>query len=280
MRQLTVDLVLAKAKSKAASSIEAVTLASLLLSDIGVLAVFVNLRQVSLVDNCISRLGVFRYLPRLEALYLRKNLVSQLAEVGHLARCPRLTTLSLADNPIWQQGATRLDVLAIVTGLIRLDDTAVSSAEIVAARVRSDNHARQDQALGMLEQRELRPGRLQSGEQMGQPAEEKHLGRKMGWGAKNEHQIRIDDDDYAKDDERPKERIINLAGINVLKDAAIDETRLRTGHNWKPITMKSILQNKIENKWIRRPKPVIPLAAVTASKDALSFQPRQTPIEK
>ena len=261
MRELTVDMVLAKAKSQTASSITAVTLASLALSEVGCLAVFVSLRQVSLVDNCVSRLQVFQYLPRLEALYLRKNQVADLAEVRLLGQCRSLTTLSLCGNPLWQRGATRADVLAAVPGLLTLDGTAVGSAEVMAAQARQ-------QAILMpaelIVANDTTPGDRLSVQEMA-PTD----GRSMIGG-------------------KPQGRVLGLAGINLLQGAAIDESRLLTGHNWKPHGRKYHSYKPDEpkergdtnNKWMVRQRPELPQLRLTAAKKTLPFAPRAAPIEQ
>lgn len=236
MRELTVDIVLQKAKSVSPSQVTTITLASLMLADISCLTVFVNLKQISLVDNFISRLKVFQFLPKIETLYLRKNMVSELAEISYLKHCKFLTVLSLVDNPIWQTGVTRADILVFVPFLTSLDGMHINTAEIIAAQhkfqVQSSNDLRMDGNKPM-------PARQQSSYNV----------------------ERLPDKD--------KEKVFNLAGINILENVKIDEDKLVTGNEWQ----------LPKNKWKTR-KPEISVKPPTNKQHLDLFPPQERSIEK
>lgn len=60
--------------------------------------------------------------PRLKELYLRKNNLNDLSEIGFLKKLPKLRVLWLSDNPCAESANYRSTVLKNLPKLIRLDN--------------------------------------------------------------------------------------------------------------------------------------------------------------
>ena len=72
--------------------------------------------------NHISTLADFAYCTSLEELYIRKNNISDLAEILHLVNLPNLRVLWLADNPCASHELYRFTVLRHLPCLKKLDN--------------------------------------------------------------------------------------------------------------------------------------------------------------
>lgn len=79
--------------------------------------------------NKIRSLRDFASCKRLTELYLRKNNITELNEIKHLAHCPQLKVLWLWDNPISQHPLYRQFVIKTLPNLVKLDNSAVTSEE-------------------------------------------------------------------------------------------------------------------------------------------------------
>lgn len=60
--------------------------------------------------------------PRLKELYLRKNSINDISEIGFLKKLPKLRVLWLSDNPCADNPNYRNTVLKNLPKLIRLDN--------------------------------------------------------------------------------------------------------------------------------------------------------------
>ncbi|KAI9324054.1 hypothetical protein DFJ73DRAFT_261650 [Zopfochytrium polystomum] len=99
------------------------------ISDVGILRKLPQLQVVSLAVNNIRDLSPFSYLPHLRELYLRKNQISEPAQLLHLASLP-LTHLWIEDNPVCAKIRDyRITVIRLLPNLSRLDDQEVTPRE-------------------------------------------------------------------------------------------------------------------------------------------------------
>eukprot|EP00741_Cyanophora_paradoxa_P005785 tig00000113_g5607.t1 len=130
MTTLTPEVLLVRVKN--ASSLEQVVNANLWgmgLADVGLLAKTKNIEVVTLVDNRVRDLSPFAQCTKLRELFLRKNAVSDLSELRHLAQLPQLTILSLNQNPIEQLPNYRNVCIKALPHLQTLDNSAITDAE-------------------------------------------------------------------------------------------------------------------------------------------------------
>lgn len=131
-KQLTPDIVMMRAKARSPEEVSKATLFSLGIEDITCLAIFKNLRVISLTDNHISSLAPLSALPLLEELYIRKNNVSSIEELSYLTNLPRLHKLWISENPLSRNldsGSFRIHVLTLLPQLSFIDEVAVTESE-------------------------------------------------------------------------------------------------------------------------------------------------------
>ncbi len=88
---------------------------------------------LSLSVNNIRGLADFAFCPSLRELYLRRNSISDPAEVLHLQGLTALRTLWLSDNPVASTPNYRAFVIANLPQLTKLDDKPIEEAERAAA---------------------------------------------------------------------------------------------------------------------------------------------------
>lgn len=96
---LTKEIILEKCKKDTLNDIKNINLWGCELDDISIIKQLPHLEVVSLSVNKISTLVHFGYCPRIQELYLRKNLISDLKEIQHLQNLKNLRVLWLSDNP-------------------------------------------------------------------------------------------------------------------------------------------------------------------------------------
>jgi len=111
----------------------------------------VNLEELSLFKNGITRLDTFPNFPKLRYLSLGKNKVSELGEIQHLYKLKSLRILTLADNPIAGKDICKLTVLAYLPGLRFLDYSRVTKTDITDAKERHSDQLNQLQQTEDLE---------------------------------------------------------------------------------------------------------------------------------
>ncbi len=129
-KKLTTELICMRTKCDRLDSIKNLNLWGNDLGDINVLKDLPYLEVVSLSVNNINTLKPFGYLKNLRELYLRKNMISDIAEVRNLANCPNLKTVWLGENPIVEKTKNyRLCVIKILPQINKLDDTVISGEE-------------------------------------------------------------------------------------------------------------------------------------------------------
>lgn len=100
------------------------------ISDISVLQSLPDLQVVSLAVNNIKDLSPFGSMRNLRELYLRKNLVSDPAQLLHLVNLPLLSHFWLEDNPVCSKiPQYRTTMLRLFPNLVRFDDQDVTPRE-------------------------------------------------------------------------------------------------------------------------------------------------------
>mmetsp|Transcript_24810 Transcript_24810/g.24314 ORF Transcript_24810/g.24314 Transcript_24810/m.24314 type:complete len:107 (-) Transcript_24810:381-701(-) len=92
-----------------------------------------NIEICSLSLNKIISLQDFSSCKKLQELYLRKNLISDLLEIKYLVMCPALKVLWLWDNPISEHPLYRSFIIKMLPNLVKLDNAAVSEEERLEA---------------------------------------------------------------------------------------------------------------------------------------------------
>ncbi|EAY02307.1 Leucine Rich Repeat family protein [Trichomonas vaginalis G3] len=96
----------------------------------------VNLEELSIFKNKITRLDEFPELPKLRFLSLGRNNISELSEVQNLYKIKSLRILTLVGNPIASKDICKLTVLAYLQNLHFLDYVRVTKNDIQDARER------------------------------------------------------------------------------------------------------------------------------------------------
>lgn len=99
------------------------------LCDVSIVKRMPNVTVLSLSVNQLESLRDFAGCPSLEELYLRKNCVEDLAQVGFLQGLPRLRILWLCDNPAAKHPLYREFVIRMLPALVKLDNTDVTPSE-------------------------------------------------------------------------------------------------------------------------------------------------------
>ncbi|RMX54089.1 hypothetical protein pdam_00014826 [Pocillopora damicornis] len=92
-----------------------------------------NVEVLSLSVNNISSLEDFAHCPRLRELYLRKNNIEDISEIGCLKNLPKLRVLWLSDNPCANVEHYRMTVLKNLPKLTKLDTVVVEESEVEEA---------------------------------------------------------------------------------------------------------------------------------------------------
>ncbi|CDW90829.1 leucine rich repeat family protein [Stylonychia lemnae] len=142
-KALTKDMLLQKCKAEKLTQIKNVNLWGNDLDDLSVLQDLPNVEIVSLSLNKISTLRDFQNCSKLQELYLRKNQISDLAEVRYLQHLSNLRVLWLSHNPCQDHPSYRQYIIKILPNLIKLDNTEVTQEERQQAKLMSMDHINQ-----------------------------------------------------------------------------------------------------------------------------------------
>jgi len=93
-----------------------------------------NLVTLHLRDNEIRKLDQLPSLPKLKYLNLRSNLVSRFTQTAHLDKAPNLGALILMENPICGSEVYRVEMIAVLPLLTRIDKLLCPEAELIQGR--------------------------------------------------------------------------------------------------------------------------------------------------
>ena len=131
--KLTEELVLQRTKAKILSEVRSLNMWGQDISDVGLLLRMPNVEVLSLSVNGIGSLSSFRKCHRLRELYLRKNDVTNLADIQYLAGIKCLKILWLSDNPCAEAAEYRATVIQYLPNLEKLDNIDVTDSERLSA---------------------------------------------------------------------------------------------------------------------------------------------------
>lgn len=132
-KPLTQDLVLLRSKADRLENVRNLNLWGNDIDDVSILKDMGNVEVLSLSVNKIATLRDFQFCPRLTELYLRKNLIADLAEVQYLQSLPVLKVLWLWDNPCAEAPNYRSYVIRCLPNLVKLDNQPIAPEERKAA---------------------------------------------------------------------------------------------------------------------------------------------------
>jgi hypothetical protein len=132
---LRTPLVLSKTRLDSLDEVRNLNLWGNELTDVSLLSSMPNLEIISLSINQITSLVSFSHCSKLCELYLRKNRITDVAEIIYLQGLRQLHTLWLSDNPCADDTVTeegpwyRPFVLRMLPQLRKLDNVAITSEE-------------------------------------------------------------------------------------------------------------------------------------------------------
>ena len=132
---LTREMIVSKHKLKSndISHLKNVNLCLFEIDNLTILREMPNLEIVSLSHNKVSTLKDLSYCQKLQEIYIRKNAICDLQEVGHLARLPHLRVLWLSHNPCAEHQYYRPYIVRKLQALVKLDNAEVKKEERQAA---------------------------------------------------------------------------------------------------------------------------------------------------
>lgn len=133
MSRLSEQRILSRSRASSLENVKNLNFWGSDLSDISVLRQMPNVEVLSLSVNNISSLEDFAHCPRLRELYLRKNNIEDISEIGCLKNLPKLRVLWLSDNPCANVEHYRMTVLKNLPKLTKLDTVVVEESEVVEA---------------------------------------------------------------------------------------------------------------------------------------------------
>ena len=132
-KALTPDLILARAKTDNLYTVKKVNLWGNDIEDVKLLRQMPNVEVLSLSVNRIASLKEFSNCSKLQELYLRKNNISDLAEIRYLINLQDLKILWLWDNPCADTPNYREYIIKMLPNLQKLDNETITPEERTAA---------------------------------------------------------------------------------------------------------------------------------------------------
>lgn len=149
LKKLTIDFIATRVKSDRIENIKSINFWGNDLDDVSILKQMPNLEVISLSVNKIRTLSDFGSLKKLRELYLRKNLISDINEIKHLATCPNLLILWINENPIVECKNYRLLIISFLPQLTKLDDNMITPEEKIQAnnlnKIQNNNQEDKDE---------------------------------------------------------------------------------------------------------------------------------------
>ena len=131
--KLTEELVLQRTKAKSLGEVRSLNMWGQDISDVEILLRMPNVEVLSLSVNGIRSLRSFGQCHRLRELYLRKNDVTNLADIQHLSGIKCLKILWLSDNPCAETPDYRATVIQYLPNLEKLDNVDIADSERLSA---------------------------------------------------------------------------------------------------------------------------------------------------
>jgi Leucine-rich repeat (LRR) protein len=129
IQALTKELLMARTKNDNLKVLKNLNLWGVGFEDVSLVQQMTNIEVLSLSLNRISSLKDFQYCSKLKELYVRRNNIRSVNEVRYLQNLPELKVLWLSENPCAEIPNYRLQVIAILPGLQKLDNQEVSESE-------------------------------------------------------------------------------------------------------------------------------------------------------
>eukprot|EP00039_Didymoeca_costata_P001038 m.49169 g.49169 ORF g.49169 m.49169 type:complete len:191 (+) comp10601_c0_seq1:361-933(+) len=134
MVELTEDMVLKAARVSDLTEAINLNFLGMDLEDLSILSRMPAVEVLSLSINKINTLKYFKKTKKIRELYLRRNEISDLSELGFLMGLPDLKVLWLSHNPAAKHEKYRETVLRTLPGLLKLDDKDVTAEELERAK--------------------------------------------------------------------------------------------------------------------------------------------------
>eukprot|EP00056_Hartaetosiga_gracilis_P000567 m.39031 g.39031 ORF g.39031 m.39031 type:complete len:232 (-) comp10258_c0_seq1:202-897(-) len=106
------------------------------LTDASLLKRMPNVEVITLSMNKLTSLSFFCQCQNLRELYLRKNKIEDINEIGYLKELNRLTILWMSDNPVSKTDHYRLTLIRNLPKLEKLDNIDVTEEEREEARTK------------------------------------------------------------------------------------------------------------------------------------------------
>eukprot|EP00758_Cryptobia_borreli_P013508 Tbor_TRINITY_DN5840_c0_g3::TRINITY_DN5840_c0_g3_i1::g.5973::m.5973 len=126
---LTSNLILQKTKLNSLEHVKKLNSCGVQVSNINIIRETYNIEVLSLSVNCIQDLSAISECRNLRELFLRKNHIHDIKQVLHLSQLRYLVNLGLSENPICEDAAYRMFVIAAIPSLQKLDDIDISRNE-------------------------------------------------------------------------------------------------------------------------------------------------------
>ncbi|XP_030571644.1 ras-interacting protein RIP3 isoform X2 [Drosophila novamexicana] len=132
MSRLTEEMVIARAKQSDLGLIKKLNCWGSDLSDVNIIKRMRGVEVLALSVNKISTLAPFEDCTKLQELYLRKNNIQNINEIGYLQNLPALKYLWLEENPCCERAGPnyRAMVLRALPNLKKLDNVEVTQEEL------------------------------------------------------------------------------------------------------------------------------------------------------
>ncbi|XP_032081879.1 cilia- and flagella-associated protein 410 [Thamnophis elegans] len=138
--KLTRKAVLSRAKATSLAGVRKLNCWGTRISDISICHQLPNVEVVTFSANNIYSLEPFNQCEKLTELYLRRNCISNLHELFHLKKLPRLRILWMSENPCCgsDHHRYRMTVLRNLPSLQKLDNKMVTEEELSHALVQGE----------------------------------------------------------------------------------------------------------------------------------------------
>ena len=133
LNPLTREMIAQKCKTDKLNLIKNINLWGNEIDNLSLLREMPNLEIVSLSHNRVTTMRDLSYCSKIQEIFLRKNLISDLQEVAHLSRLPNLRVLWLSHNPCADHPYYRPYIVRKLPSLVKLDNAEVKKEERIAA---------------------------------------------------------------------------------------------------------------------------------------------------